>query len=48
MLGDTVVILGGLEAGDQLAASGSFKLREAVRVEAAPADSTVTASAGKE
>ena len=48
VLGDTVVILDGLEAGDQLAASGSFKLREAVRVEAAPADSTVTASAGKE
>lgn len=48
VLGDTVVILQGLEAGDELAASGSFKLREAVRIEAAPADSTVAAPAGKE
>jgi membrane fusion protein, multidrug efflux system len=32
MLGDEVVILGGLSAGEQLAASGSFKLREAMLV----------------
>lgn len=37
VLGDTVLILAGLSAGDQVAASGSFKLREAVRVEAAAA-----------
>jgi membrane fusion protein, multidrug efflux system len=32
MLGDEVVILDGLSAGEQLAASGSFKLREAMLV----------------
>ena len=32
MLGDEVVILNGLSAGEQLAASGSFKLREAMLV----------------
>jgi membrane fusion protein, multidrug efflux system len=32
MLGDEVVILAGLAAGEQVAASGSFKLREAVLV----------------
>lgn len=32
MLGDEVVILTGLSAGEQVAASGSFKLREAVLV----------------
>lgn len=37
VLGDTVLILSGLTAGEQVAASGSFKLREAVRVEAAGA-----------
>ena len=42
VLGDTVLILDGLEAGEQVAASGSFKLRESVRVEAQP---TPTASA---
>lgn len=31
-LGNEVVILGGLEAGDRLAASGSFKLREGARL----------------
>ena len=35
VLGDTVLILGGLAAGEQVAASGSFKLRESLRVEAA-------------
>ena len=32
MLGDAIVILDGLTAGEQVAASGSFKLREAVQV----------------
>src|SRR6266699_328440 len=32
MLGDEIVILEGLKAGEQVAASGSFKLREAVQV----------------
>jgi membrane fusion protein (multidrug efflux system) len=32
MLGDEVVIRSGLDPGEQVAASGSFKLREAVRV----------------
>ena len=36
VLGDEVVITGGLEAGEQVAASGSFKLREAVLVQIAP------------
>lgn len=40
VLGDTVLILGGLAPGEQVAASGAFKLRESVRVE--------TALAGKE
>jgi membrane fusion protein (multidrug efflux system) len=35
VLGDEVLILAGLSAGERVAASGSFKLREAVRVEAA-------------
>jgi len=42
VLGDTVLLLGGISPGEQVAASGSFKLREGVRVEAPPA---VTASA---
>src|SRR2546422_324104 len=37
MLGDEIVILAGLSAGEQVAASGSFKLRDAVRV-AIPSD----------
>ena len=32
MLGDEIVILAGLSAGEQVAASGSFKLREGVLV----------------
>ena len=32
MLGDEIVILAGLSAGEQVAASGSFKLRDAVLV----------------
>jgi membrane fusion protein, multidrug efflux system len=32
MLGDEILILSGLKAGDQVAASGSFKLREGVQV----------------
>jgi membrane fusion protein (multidrug efflux system) len=42
VLGDEVLILSGLSAGEQVAATGSFKLREAVRVEA---PSAPTASA---
>ncbi|HKO53672.1 MAG TPA: efflux RND transporter periplasmic adaptor subunit [Polyangiaceae bacterium] len=34
-LGATVIVLAGLAPGEQLAASGSFKLREGVRVQAA-------------
>ena len=36
VLGDTVLILDGISLGEQVAASGSFKLREAVRVETPP------------
>ena len=39
MLGDEVLILDGLEAGEQVAASGSFKLREGVLVAVAGARS---------
>lgn len=35
VLGDEVIILAGVEAGEQVAASGSFKLREGVRVQPA-------------
>jgi len=42
VLGDTVLILGGISAGEQVAASGSFKLRESVRVEI---EAAATASA---
>lgn len=45
VLGDTVLILSGLAAGEQVAASGSFKLREAVRIQAA---GPATASAGQQ
>jgi membrane fusion protein (multidrug efflux system) len=34
-LGETVIVLTGLEPGEQLASSGSFKLREGVKVQAA-------------
>ena len=34
VLGETVIVLGGVAVGQQLAASGSFKLREGVRVQA--------------
>ena len=37
VLGETVIVLSGVEAGQRLAASGSFKLREGVRVQAAEA-----------
>ena len=36
MLGDEVLILAGLSAGEQVAASGSFKLREDALVAIAP------------
>jgi membrane fusion protein (multidrug efflux system) len=35
LLGETAIIIGGLTAGEQIAALGSFKLREGVRVQAA-------------
>jgi membrane fusion protein, multidrug efflux system len=35
VLGEAVIVLDGLKAGEQVAASGSFKLREAVKVEPA-------------
>jgi membrane fusion protein (multidrug efflux system) len=35
VLGDTVLVLTGLTAGDRVAASGSFKLRESARVQSA-------------
>ena len=41
LVGDSVLILNGLKPGEQVAASGSFKLREAAKVQATP----VTASA---
>ncbi|HEX5818082.1 MAG TPA: efflux RND transporter periplasmic adaptor subunit [Gemmatimonadales bacterium] len=34
VIGDTVLIVAGLEPGEQVAASGSFKLRESLKVEA--------------
>jgi membrane fusion protein (multidrug efflux system) len=39
VLGDTVLLLDGLEAGERVATSGSFKLREGalVAIAAAPA-----------
>jgi membrane fusion protein (multidrug efflux system) len=36
VVGDAVLILRGLKPGEQVAASGSFKLREAVKVQPAP------------
>src|SRR5262249_506757 len=43
VLGDTVLILAGIKPGEQVAASGSFKLREAVKVATSDGDK---ASAG--
>jgi membrane fusion protein, multidrug efflux system len=41
VLGDEVLLLSGLKAGDQVAASGSFKLREGVQVAIrAPSEAT--------
>jgi membrane fusion protein (multidrug efflux system) len=37
LVGDAVLILKGLKPGEQVAASGSFKLREAAKVQAKPA-----------
>ena len=37
LVGDTVLILKGLKPGEQVAASGSFKLREAAKVQPTPA-----------
>jgi membrane fusion protein (multidrug efflux system) len=44
-VGDEVVILEGLEAGERVAASGSFKLRESLLV-AVAADSAASAKGG--
>ncbi len=41
VLGDTVLVLAGLEPGEQLAASGSFKLREGLKLQ--PAEETASA-----
>jgi membrane fusion protein, multidrug efflux system len=46
VLGDEVLILGGLDAGEQVATSGSFKLREAVLV-ALPDSSAARAEGAK-
>lgn len=46
VLGDTVLILGGIAPGEQVAASGSFKLRESIKVATAEA-TTASASAIK-
>jgi membrane fusion protein (multidrug efflux system) len=45
-LGDSVVILQGLQAGEQVAASGSFKLREGALVHIATNEAAATADAG--
>jgi membrane fusion protein, multidrug efflux system len=46
VLGETVIVLRGVEVGQRLAASGSFKLREGVRVQALePAATAPAASA---
>lgn len=45
MLGDEILILSGLKAGEQVAASGSFKLREGVQVAIAPPKSVGDAQA---
>jgi membrane fusion protein, multidrug efflux system len=47
VLGRDVVILSGIEAGERVAASGSFKLREGVLVHV-PTDSNAGAAAGEE
>jgi membrane fusion protein (multidrug efflux system) len=44
MLGDEVLILSGVKAGEQVAASGSFKLREGVQVAIAERQGTQTAA----
>jgi len=47
VLGDEVLIVSGLEAGEQVATSGSFKLREAVLVAVAEAPAGGAAKGGK-
>ena len=47
MLGDTVLIVSGLEAGERVATSGSFKLREAVLVAIGEAPDGGAAKGGK-
>ncbi|MED5620079.1 efflux RND transporter periplasmic adaptor subunit [Ideonella sp. BN130291] len=45
-LGDEVLVTGGLAAGEQVAASGSFKLRDTALVAVAPAPTRTSAKAG--
>lgn len=45
VLGETMVVLSGLERGERIAASGSFKLREGLRVQ--PQDPVAAAPASK-
>ena len=46
MLGDVVLIYDGLKPGEQIAESGSFKLRDGVLVAAAPNDAAPAANPG--
>ncbi len=43
VIGDVVIILSGLEAGERVAASGSFKLFDSMRVQVAPENAGVPA-----
>ncbi len=45
MIGDEVVILEGLEAGERVATSGSFKLREGALVHVADPSATTPEAA---
>jgi len=47
VLGDEVLILRGLEAGEQVAASGSFKLREGALIALADSSATKQGQGGK-
>lgn len=47
VLGDEVLILSGLEAGEQVAATGSFKLREGVQIAVAPPASPAASGAAQ-
>ena len=47
VLGDEVLILSGLQAGEQVAASGAFKLREGALVALADSSATKNGQGGK-